>query len=37
MLEGKPGVQPHPADPDAPMRLPESEVAQAVTPYLIKA
>jgi xanthine dehydrogenase large subunit len=34
MAEGKPGVRPHQPDPNAPVRLPESEVAQSVTPVL---
>ena len=37
LREGKPGVQPDPADPDAPVRLPESEVEQTVVPHLTKA
>ncbi len=34
LLEGMPGLRPEPVDPQAPKRLPESEVAQAVVPHL---
>ncbi len=33
LVEGKPGQQPDPADPEAPVRMPESEVAQVVVPH----
>ncbi|MBA2560219.1 MAG: molybdopterin-dependent oxidoreductase, partial [Propionibacteriales bacterium] len=32
LSEGKPGMRPHQPDPNAPVRRPESEVAQTVTP-----
>ena len=35
VAEGLPGLRPHQPDPDAPVRLPESEVAQAVAPHLV--
>ena len=34
MEEGKPGMRPDQPDPSAPVRLPESEMAQSVTPAL---
>jgi len=37
LVEGKPGHRPDPTDPDAPVRMPESEVAQTVVPHLTGA
>jgi len=37
LVEGKPGHQPDPADPDAPVRMPESEVERTVVPHLTGA
>ena len=37
LAEGRPGVRPEPADPDAPVRLPESELEQSVVPHLTEA
>ena len=37
LVEGKPGRQPRSSDPDAPPRLPESEIGQAVVPHLTQA
>ena len=37
LAEGKPGEKPDAPDPAAPVRLPESEVAQTVVPHLTKA
>ncbi len=35
LAEGKPGARPDQADPDAPVRVPESEAAQVVVPHLL--
>ena len=35
LVEGKPGARPGQPDPGAPVRLPESEVEQAVVPHLV--
>ncbi|MEP7021258.1 MAG: xanthine dehydrogenase molybdopterin binding subunit, partial [Pseudonocardiales bacterium] len=35
LVEGKPGARPDQPDPDAPVRLPESEAAQVVLPHLV--
>ncbi|MBA3780609.1 MAG: xanthine dehydrogenase molybdopterin binding subunit [Nocardioides sp.] len=37
LVQGKPGHQPEPTDPDAPVRMPESELGQAAVPHLTRA
>ncbi|WP_248580077.1 xanthine dehydrogenase molybdopterin binding subunit [Nocardioides sp. InS609-2] len=37
LVQGKPGHQPEPTDPDAPVRMPESEFGQTAVPHLTQA